>query len=32
MNSSEQVVSIMKKLNEVRARMQINNNMNDMFN
>ncbi len=31
-NSSEQVTSIMKKLNEVRARMQINNNMNDMFN
>jgi hypothetical protein len=31
-NSSEQVESIMKKLNEVRARMQINDNMNDMFN
>jgi hypothetical protein len=31
-NSSAQVVSIMKKLNEVRARMQINDNMNDMFN
>ena len=31
-NSSNQVTSIMKKLNEVRARMQINNNMNDMFN
>ncbi len=30
-NSSEQVMSIMKKLNEIRARMQINNNMNDMF-
>jgi rubrerythrin len=31
-NSSEQVQRIMQKLNEVRARMQINNNMNDMFN
>ena len=31
-NSSEQVESIMKKLNELRARMQINDNMNDMFN
>lgn len=31
-NSGQQVVSIMKKLNEVRARMQINNEMNDMFN
>jgi rubrerythrin len=31
-NSSEQVLSIMQKLNEIRARMQINNNMNDMFN
>jgi len=30
-NSSTQVVSIMKKLNEIRARMQINNEMNDMF-
>lgn len=31
-NSNTQVLSIMKKLNEIRARMQINNNMNDMFN
>jgi len=30
-NSSERVISIMQKLNEVRARMQIYNNMNDMF-
>ncbi len=30
-SSSVQVVSIMKKLNEIRARMQINNEMNDMF-
>lgn len=30
-NSSDQVVKIMQKLNEVRARMQIFNNMNDMF-
>ena len=29
--SSEKVISIMQKLNEVRARMQIYNNMNDMF-
>lgn len=31
-NSSERVLEIMQKLNEVRARMQIYNNMNDMFN
>ncbi|NUN69144.1 MAG: hypothetical protein HUU02_05485 [Bacteroidetes bacterium] len=31
-NSSEQVLTIMQKLNEVRARMQIYNNVNDMFN
>lgn len=31
-NSSEKVIAIMQKLNEVRARMQIYNNMNDMFN
>lgn len=31
-HSSERVITIMQKLNEVRARMQIYNNMNDMFN
>lgn len=31
-NSSEQVITIMQKLNEVRARMQIYNSVNDMFN
>lgn len=30
-NSSERVISIMQKMNEVKARMQIFNNMDDML-